>query len=372
MSGNYELWLTSDTGLRLAQLDYSLGLQAAKADGKVSWFSLNVPASFNLNLIKPDNMLQVWRQPSGGRLGLWQVYFLRKWTFANSGGKETILLEGPDVKEILRRRIVAAFSGSVQASKTDYADDMMKEVVTQSIADGVAPTPTAGTRVWSSLSIAGDVSLGPSISKSFPFDTLMTSSGQGVLPTLQKAAKEAGTEVWFDVIPNVVSSNSITFLFQTYINQPGQDVSDRVVFDLNQGNLQNPSLTYDYSEELNYIYAAGQGEQADRNVQQVYDATRYGQSIWGRIEGFADARNQTSDNGVREAGRAALSEGRPKIHFICDLIDTEGTRFGRDWDYGYKVKNRYRNVEFSSIVRGVSISVSGSGESIKAKVEYES
>lgn len=205
----------------------------------------------------------------------------------------------------------------------------MKEVVTESIADGVAPLPAAGTtRVWDNLSIAVGTSSGPSISKSFPFDKLMTSSGQGVLPTLQKAAREAGTEVWFDIVPDVVSSNSISFLFQTYINQPGQDVSDRVVFDLNQGNLKNPSLVYDYSEEENYIYSAGQGEQADRNVQQVYDATRYGQSIWGRIEGFADARNQTSDNGVREAGRAQLEEGRPKINFTCELIDTEGTRFG--------------------------------------------
>jgi hypothetical protein len=372
MSGTYELWLTSDTGLRLAQLDIALGLTASRADDKIAWFSLNVPNSFNINLIKPDNMLQVWRAPLGGRLGLWQTYFLRKWTFANSNGKESILLEGPDVKDLLRRRIVAAYSGSAQATKTDFADDMMKEVVTQSIADGVAPVPTAGTRVWSNLSIAADVGLGPTITKSFPFDQVLTASGQGVLSVLQKAAREAGTEVWFDIVPNVVSSNSISFMFQTYINQPGQDVSDRVVFDILQGNLKNPQLVYDYSEEQNYIYAAGQGEGASRNIQQVYDSARYDQSIWGRIEGFADARNQTSNNGIREAGRAALEEGRPKINFTCELIDTEGTRFGRDWDYGYKVKTKYKNVEFSSIARAVTISIDAKGERISAKAEYES
>ncbi len=373
MSGFYELWLTNDSGLRLAQLDTALGLTASRADDKVAWFSLNVPSSFDINLIKPDNMFQVWRAPLGGRLGLWQVYFLRKWTFSTQGSKETIVLEGPDVKDLLRRRIVAAYAASAQARKTAMAaDDMMKEVVTESLADGVDPVPSAGTRVWANLSVGADVSLGPSITKSFPFDYLLTPSGNGVLTVLAKAAREAGTEVWYDIVPNVVSSNSITFKFITYINQPGQDVSDRVVFSQDRGNLQEPSLTYDYSEEENYIYAAGQGEETSRNVQQVYDTTRYGASIWNRCEGFADARNQNSDNGVREAGRSQLEEGRPKISFTANLIDTEGTRFGRDWDYGYKVKTKYKNIEFSSIIRAVTISVDSKGEKISARAEYES
>ena len=372
MSGSYELWLTSDTGLRLALLDTALGLTASKSDKTISWFSLNAPASFNINLLRPDNMLQVWRAPLGGKLGLWQVYFLRKWTFATQGSRETILLEGPDIKDLLRRRIVAAYAGSAQASKTDFADDMMKEVVTQSIADGVAPTPTAGTRVWSNLSIAVDTGSGPSITKSFPFDTLLTSSGNGVLAVLANASREAGTEVFFDILPNVVSSNSINFIFQTTINQPGQDVSDRIVFSQERGNLQNPTLVYDYSEEENYIYAAGQGEQADRNIQQVYDTARYGASIWDRCEGFADARNQSTDDGVRESGRAQLEEGRPKINFSADVLDTKGTRFGRDWNYGYKVTTKYRSVEFSSIIKAVTISVDANGEKIQAKAEYES
>lgn len=372
MAGTYELWLTNDQGVRLSQLDYILGLTATRADDKISWFSLNVPPSFNLNLIKPDNMVQVWRAPQGGRMGLWQVYFLRKWTFATQGSQETILLEGPDIKDLLRRRIVAAYSGTAQASKTDFADDMMKEVVTQSLADGVAPVPTAGTRVWSNLSVAADNGLGPSITKSFPFDYLLTSSGNGVMSVLAKAAREAGTEVWYDIVPNVVSSNSITFQFQTKIGQPGQDVSNRVVFSQDRGNLRDPSLTYDYSEEENYIYAGGQGEGADRNIQQVYDSTRYGASIWARCEGFADARNQGANNSVREAGRAKLEEGRPKINFTATLLDTEGTRFGRDWDYGYKVKTKYKNVEFTSIIRAVSISVDANGEKIEAKAEYQS
>lgn len=367
---NYELWLTNDSGARIAQLTTFLNLSASRTIGKVGWFSLYLPKTFNIDLIRPDRMVQIWRAPIGGQLKLWQVYFIRKWTFATSGSNETIQLEGPDPKDLLRRRIIAAYSASAQATKTDFADDMMKEIVTESIANGVAPTPDSGTRVWSNLSIAGDDSLGPTITKSFTFDRLFTPSGQGALPAIQKASREAGTEVFFDVVPDVVSSNAISFLFQTYIQQPGQDVSAKVIFDQTTGNMLNPILEYDYSEEENYIYAGGQGEEADRNVQQVYDINRYGASIWNRCENFADARNQTEDNGVREVGRNQLEEGRPKINFSATLLDTEGTRFGRDWDYGYRVTTKYKNIEFASIVRAVTLQVDSSGERIQARIDY--
>jgi hypothetical protein len=373
----YELWLTTDTGQRIADsqgrsyLKSFISFSATRAVNQIGKIVLKLPPSFDDSLLAPDRMVQVWRAPTGGRLGLWQVYFFRRWDFITRGSDESIIVHGKDPNDLLRRRIVAAYSGSAQAGKTDFADDMMKEVVTESIADGVSPTPTAGTRVWDDLSIQADFGNGPTITKSFPFDPLLTSSGQGVLGTLAKAAREAGTEVFFDIVPNVVTGSSISFLFRTDTGQPGQDVTSTVVFDKDKGNMENPSLRIDHSDEENYIYGAGQGEGAARNIQQVYDAARYNESQWNRCEGFADARNQTSDNGVREAARAELERGRPKIHFTATPIDTKGTRFGRDWDFGYKVRARYRNQEFDTIIRAVTIAVDKKGEKIRARLEYE-
>lgn len=368
---SHELWLTTDTGVRIAQLTTSTTFQASRVTNGIGWFAMNMPLSFDINNIRLDRMIQLWRQPSGGVMSLWNVYFLRKWIFATNGSQEVVTLEGPDVNDLLRRRIVAAYSGTAQATKTDFADDMMKEVVTQSIADGVAPVPTAGTRVWSNLSIQADAGVGPTITKSFPFDKLLAGSGSGVLAVLAKAAREAGTEVFFSVEPNVVTGSSITFQFRTTVNQPGQDVTSRVVFDQARGNMRDPSLEYDYSEEENYIYSAGQGEGADRNIQQVYDTTRYSASIWNRCEGFADARNQTSDDGVREAGRANLEGSRPRIRFTAQPVDTAGTRFGIDWNFGDKVRSRYKNVEFDTIIRAVTLSVANKRETVQARLDFE-
>lgn len=368
----YELWLTDGFGNRLAQLTTFLSLEASRVANQIGFFNMTMPPSFDINLIQPDRMVQLWRAPRGGRLALWRVYFIRKWEFSVTGSDELVSFGGPDVNDLLRRRIVAAFTASAQAGKTDFADDMMKEIVTEAIADGIAPTPDAGTRVWADLSIASDLGLGPTITKSFPFKKLLTTSGQGVLPGLAKAAKEAGTEVFFDIVPDEITGSSASYQFQTFTGQPGQDHTSRVVFAAIRSNIGDPRLEYDYTEEENYIYAGGQGEEDDRNIQQVSDSDRFGVSQWARIEGFADARNQKPDDGVREAGRDKLNVGRPRIRFSAIPLDVKGTRFMRDWDYGDKVTARFRNIEFDTIIRAVTISVDGDGnESIGARLDFE-
>ena len=369
---SYELWLTDDKGVRLAQLTTFVRLEASRLANKIGSFSLTMPLSFDRNLLRPDRMVQVWRQPTGGQLGLWRVYFVRRWRFETRGSDNIVTFSGPDTNDLLRRRIVAAYSGTGQSDKTDFADDMMKEVVSQSILDNAAPTPDAGTRVWSDLSVTADTSSAPTITKGFGWDKLLTTSGQGVLPSLAKAAREDGTDVYFDITPNVVGSSSMTFKFQTFIGQPGQDVSDRVVFDQSAGNLANPFLEEDYTEEENYIYSGGQGQGEDRNIQQVFDSGRYSVSQWNRCEGFADARNQTTNDGVRESGRDRLNEGRPRIRFGGIPIDTKATRFGIDWDFGYKVTAKYQNREFLPIIKAVTLTVDSNGrETVETRLDYE-
>lgn len=369
---NYEIWLTDDRGVRLAQLTTFTRLEASRLANKIGSFSITMPLSFNRNLLQPDRMVQVWRQPTGGRLGLWRVYFVRRWRFETQGADDIVTFSGPDTNDLLRRRIVAAFSGSSQASKTDFADDMIKAVVSESVLDSAAPIPTNGTRVWSDLSVAVDTGNGPTITKAFSFDKLLTTSGQGVLSSLAKAAREDKIGIYFDIAPNVVSSNSINFRFQTFIGQPGQDVSDAVVFDQSRGNLANPFLEEDYTEEENYIYAGGQGQHADRNVQQVVDSSRTGISQWNRCEGFADARNQPTVNGTREVGRNALNEGRPRIRFGGIPVDTKGTRFGIDWNFGDKVTALYQDREFTPVIKVVTLSVDSDGrETIETRLDYE-
>jgi len=372
MSGWYELWLTDDRGMRIADrrgrtmLDGFLNFTASRIANDVGSLTLALPATFDTGLLRPDRMVQVWRGPVGGRLALWRVYLVRWWRLETRGRQEMITIGGRDTIDLLRRRIVAAYAGSDEASKSGHADDMMKEVVSEMVADGVDPTPTAGSRVWGDLHVQGDLGVGPELSKSFAFKEVLET-----VQAIAKAAREAGTEVFFDVVPDVVTSSSISFEFRTTTRQPGRDVSGSVVFDQARGNLADPFLKYDYSDAVNYVYALGQGQEDNRNVQQVYDADRYGVSQWARCEGKVEVQSDT-DNVIREGGRAALADGRPRRQFGGVPLDTRGTRFGRDWDFGYKVRARYRGEEFDAIVRSVVLSVNGKGEeTVQARLEYE-
>jgi len=375
----HELWLTDDYGLRLADNDgrsllaTTLGFRYSQIVNGIGWIDIKLPKSFNTDFIMPDKMMQVWRAAKGGKMALRRIYFLRKWRYTTTRNRETLVISGPDINDLLRRRIVAAYSGSSQAQKSDFADDMIKEVVTESISDAAAPTPTAGTRVWNDLSIAVDVGAGPSINLAFAYDKLLTSAGGGALPAIARAAREAGTEVFFDIKPNVVSTGSVNFQFYTNINQLGQDLTGLgVLFDQERGNMKNPFLEYDYSNEINYVYSAGQGEGQARNIQQVYDSTRYSVSQWARCEGFADARNRSTNNGVREKGRQVLEGGRPRRRFGAWPQDTQFARFGIDWDFGDRVRTRYRGIEFDAVVRSVVISIDRFGrEILQARLAYE-
>jgi hypothetical protein len=356
----------------LAQLDDNLSFSASRVKNAIGYATLQVKPTFDTALIEVDNIVQIWRAPTGGTLSLWRPYFVRKWKYATRGGVETLLISGPDVNDLLRRRLVAAYSGQPPSEKTDYADDMMKEIVTEAMSDVLLPVPTAGTRAWGDLSVQADVSAGPLLTASIAWKRLLQKSGSGVLTDLAKASVVAGTEIFFDIAVSSVTSSSMSLEFRTKTGQPGADLTTTgLVFDQERGNLSDAYLEYDYTDEVNYIYAGGPGPGAAQDVQQVYDATRYGVSRWARCEGYIDARNQAESNGVREVGRAALENGKPIRRFGGIPLDVRGCRFGKDWNWGDKCRARYRGAEFEAIIEAVVIGVDDkSQEKIQAKLAY--
>jgi hypothetical protein len=368
----YEIWLTNDEGVRLAQLDDILSFSASRVKNAIGYATLQVKPTFDTSLIKVDNVVQIWRAPTGGTLSLWRPYFVRKWKYATRGGVETLLISGPDVNDLLRRRLVAAYSGQAPSEKTDYADDMMKEIVTEAMSDVLLPVPTAGTRAWADLSVQSDVSAGPLLTASIAWKRLLQKSGSGVLTDLAKASVVAGTEIFFDIAVSSVTSSSMSLEFRTKTGQPGADLTATgLVFDQERGNLSDAYLEYDYTDEVNYVYAGGSGIAAMQDIQQVYDATRYGASQWARCEGYADACKQSESNGVREVGRAALEKGKPIRRFGGIPLDVRGCRFGKDWNWGDKCRARYRGAEFEAIIEAVVIGVDDKNqEKIQAKLAY--
>lgn len=359
---DFEVWLDTPTGSRLAHLDRLISLELVRVVNDYGVIALEIPGGYD-DLIRLDGIIEVWFRGKLETAG-----FIRKMTYYDNGGADRTRLIAYDGNYILTSRIIAYAAGTTQASLTDQADDMLKTLVNDNLlADDRSIRVVAGLNVTKQANLSD----GQTITKGFAWRPMMN-----VCQDIAAASKEAGTAVYFEFIPKFVNRSTMGFEFQTFVNQRGVDHSmsggDPVYIGKDWGNLTNPVLEYDHTDEVNYVYAGGQGEASARNVNTVYDATRYGESVWNMREAFADARNESSENGVTAKGYDRLNEGRPIKTFSGQILDSPSARYGTHWGFGDKLTCEYRGVHYDVLVNAVSISLASDGSSsITARFEVD-
>lgn len=353
----YEIWLSRDTGARLALLDTIQKFDYAIVTHDIGACVLVLDGSFDTSLLVVDNRIEVWRAPEGGSLLLERVYMIRqRQRKTDSSGKTSIIVTALDGNYLLDGRIVAYPSGSSQAMMSGPADDLCKAIVYDALgADAVVARRIATTY----FSVYPALAAGPSLVKSFPWRNVLTT-----LQEIAQAADEAGTPVYWDVVP----INHVKWEFQTRTGQPGQDHSypsgsNPVLLGLEYGNLAEPALDEDYTKEATIAYV---------NTRYAEDTARSGRSIFGRREVYADARSATTALGEDAIANARLREGRPRRRFTAKIVDSVGTRYGVHWRQGDKVSAFYEHQQFNCIVSAIHVKVDGDGkETIEARVDVQ-
>ncbi len=371
MAASYEFWITDAEGGRLLLVDNILSGRFPRVTNKVVSFQASLPYTFDPDFLKRDMLFQVWRAPEGQVMDLFRIYFIRKWQFRRVGTRLETILWGPDIGDLVARRIVANYAGTAESEKdNETTDDLMAEILNeQSINDASDPAPSFGTRDIPNLSIPVPDSLGTVA----PFSFAWRNVGD-ILYDITKFSRDPnnGPEMFWSMEVRDINTVPITFQFRVTTNQPGSDLTDRVVFDENNGNLENPSLTFDSTAEVNYVYAGGQGIGTDREIQQVWDSDRIDASVFNRREAFAYASFASTGSATQSAGYERLTAGLPVRQFTAKAIDTEGARFGRDWNWGDRVRARFLGYEFDAIIRRVILSIDSNGrEDIDAPLESE-
>jgi hypothetical protein len=129
------------------------------------------------------------------------------------------------------------------------------------------------------------------------------------------------------------------------------------------GNLANTSLTFDYTDEATFVYAAGQGpipagrSRFPRTPQACGFAPGAGRTVPGRPAGCRATQ-------VQDAADAALRDNRGLVTYESKIIETPSNRYGIEYKFGDILPCQFLNQLVDCMLTKVHVSVSNALETI--------
>lgn len=370
MQATYDIRIADDYGRRLAVLGSGwTSFRATRVVGDIGHMILTVPYSRAMQaMLRKDYRISISRCLPGGSPSLLfdQVYLMRRPRLFNSDGLDMIEISCADCNDLLRRRIVAYYAGSLQTQVTGPIDDSMKALVRENLGNAASDYASSTARDLPSGQFAVEVDLGsgPSLAAAYAWRGLLDA-----LQDLSQAARTAGTYTTFDV----VATPGQPLQFRTFVGQRGIDRRGGGLMPLSvqTKTLSNVVLEYDWSEEVTAPYAGGRGEQSDRIVQTAVDNARSAESVFGRIEDFVYSNGETTASVLADA-QTRLAAGRPRITATGSYQDSGSVLFGRDVTYGDLVPAQAYGVDFTARLDTVSLAVEREGrETIDCPLRLE-
>ena len=389
MSGaTYEFWLMDDAGRRLFLLDkpanFSYSRSALYLSTLQIGFTFKEWAAKVNPFFTPDLRIDIWRSPADGYpLKREDTYMLRKpEVYTRADGVQMIMLRGRDGMDLLNRRVVIQYEDTTYTKKTDYLDDIMKQIVRDQMLydncrDYAGVIDNDRAYPYGEFTVDQDHSFGPSITHAF--------AGRRVLDILRElnelsfsmhADDTTNRKIYFGVVP-VDLSGSINSLqepaaktgyqFRTYPDLRGIDRTKGVEFSVENGNIDTPMYIESHLDEVNAVIVMGQGTNEARAVQEIENLTLIGKSRWNRCEDVRTATFETDASGLTSAGMVALGEGRPVISLDCAFLNSPGSRntprslYGIDWDLGDLLPVSYAGKQFQIEVINIYVSVDENG-----------
>lgn len=370
-ASTYMIWLNSPTGEHIAAISEFFNLRAVRTVNDIGALTLTIPAVFGWDVIsgRRDLQLEIWRKTFGGHYSLLTdtVWLVRKMAMERVSGALQYTLSAVSLTDLLTRRIVYAYTGDGETSKTGSADDMAKAIVRENM--GALVTDSArGLSAY--VGVASDLSLAPSIEKKFGYRNVLQ-----VLQEIAQTSTALGTPLFFDI--EAASSNN--FNFYTYVNQRGRDRSsttgdNSLVISELTGALVGPTWQEDYMQEITYVYAGGEGNGAARIVGMAPSSTstEYGRqfaSPYNRREAWADARNGYATVAACEyEAENVLRAGRPRKTFTGRIIDTPQSIYSLNWNWGDKVTAVFDSLQVDCLINTLDIDATRDRETISAQL----
>lgn len=361
---DYEVYLTDDSGRRIALLNKIAFLSITRLVMGYGTLHIGIPfQEFKIYpAFLPDRRIEVWRSPRhGATLREEGSFFLRKYNVYTREEDSVEIIEfwGRSPIDILRRQTVTSSTPS-KYNKTDFVDDMMKDIVTENFISPVQTAPSG------ELSVDGTEGKGPSISHSF--------YGQNVLDILKdlrdisislNEEDDANNRIYFDVVRgSPLAGGGFGYLFRTYANLRGTDRTKGTVYSVGNGNLRSPSYFEDHLDSETHAIVLSQTSSA-LNAD-VSSPDRY-LSRWNDIRVSQQSSEDSTALNTAKANQM-LQQGKAEKALNVTFVDSPGSNrqprslYSVDWDLGDLLPVHYARKNFNAEVAAVYISVNENGE----------
>lgn len=240
-------------------------------------------------------------------------WFQEKW----DGKSRVLTLRGFDDNLLLRDRVAHPQPTSTAPPYSTDAYDVMtakaSTVLRSYVSRNLGPS-AIGPRKVAGLTLGADPLIGPLITARARWTNLLEfEQGLALIGGLGFRIARVDGEFEFQVYEPV-------------------DRSDRVVFSVENGNLESYTRTVERSS-ANYVYAGGGGELVGRTIREGGDSAEIVR--WGRrVEKFADQRHTTDATELDQEIARALEEGRGTTSLELSTVDAEGSAYGVDYALG--------------------------------------
>lgn len=388
MSARHEFWLTDDGGRRLAILNKLLWISYTRSVSLLSVLNFGLLFKEFPPGLDPwrgvDWRLEAWRAPAeDAPLRLEDTFMLRKPEVYTRNDSTTIIrFYGRNGIDLLNRRMVIQRAGSQWATKTDYADDLMKAVVREQMLygsavdeDGVQDNSRSFPR--NEFRVQSDTSDGPTMQRSFNEKKVMDVLREIKDGTFQLNVNDpANNRIFFNVRPVDISQADTDYgalmgwEFETRSGLFGSDRTGEMEFSLLNENMEGPSYGESHLEEVNAVYVGGNGRGSTQIIQSVEDTVRIEASRWNRVENWISASGEADNSGLLNQGYAELEKGKPEKQLSLTFLNTPGgdgkprSLYGVDWDLGDRLRVNYARRQFNAEVNMVYVSIDENGKEI--------
>lgn len=337
MGAAYTIKYYNPGGIFLRDLEIS-SLDLALQENQIGTLTLRLPpALYPPGFFRRDGTVEVWRAVGGQSelIGnaLWFVVYIRY--LIDSDGTETLEIVAQDGNSILKRRIIAYAAGTDYALKAGVAGDIMKEIVKENFGT-LAIEAARDASLW--ITVDPNNGDGEAV-----FGDLAWRNVWDAVAELASNSEQEGIRVVFDMERGSAPGHLI---FKTYPYYRGADHTsgspDPVFVGWDYGNLSQPELLFDYSEEINTAYVGGAGSGDVRIIETVIDTTRATASPYARCETFVDGGDQSKSEALQSLGDTVIFKGRPRLILSGNMLDTKTYMYGIKYRYGDRVTAQYK------------------------------